>query len=363
MSGANAMTKVRYAIVGAGWISQEAFMPAVAQVPNAEMVAIVTGNADAAARLAGFHGIATTCGYDGYDALLASGQVDAVYIALPNSMHADYAIRAARAGVHALVEKPLAITADECRAMIAAADAAGTLLMTAYRLHCEPATVDIIERVRAGQIGDPRVFASVFSFQSGADNHRLLAEHWGGPLQDIGVYCINIARQIFGSQPTHVSAFQSATDDPRFREVAEMVTAEMRFTGDRIATFTASFNAQPNDWYRVMGTEGNLFVEPGYRFEISPRVQLQRGSETEVLTYPDVDHFGGQIEYFSDCIQRGEKPSCDGADGMADVVIMRAIEEAAATGRRVEVGPLPAFAHSGRSMRREVPRTTRRLVL
>jgi predicted dehydrogenase len=357
------VTKVRYAVVGAGWIAQEAFMPAVAQTGNSTIAAIVTGNAKAAARLAAFHGVPETCGYDGYDALLASGRIDAVYIALPNSMHADYAIRAARAGVHAMVEKPLAVSVAECRSMIEAASEGKVHLMTAYRLHTEPGTVDVIDRVRRGDIGDPRVFTSVFSFQSGPDNHRLKASHWGGPLQDIGVYCLNAARHIFGAEPVEVAAMQTFGTDARFAEVAEMVTATLRFPGGRLATFTVSFNAADNDWYRVTGTSGEIVVDPGFRFETSPKALLRQGSATTELTYPPVDHFGGQIAYFSDCILTGTPPECDGADGLADVLVMRAIELAAETGSTVAID-LPARPRrpDGQTVR-QIPRTAQRLVL
>ena len=112
---------INYAVVGAGWISQQAFLPGVVQSGNSRVAAIVTGDRAKAARLADFYGIGTVVGYDGYDTLLASPEIDAVYIALPNHMHADYAIRAARAGKHVMVEKPLAVSEDEALAMIAAA--------------------------------------------------------------------------------------------------------------------------------------------------------------------------------------------------------------------------------------------------
>ncbi len=280
------MKKVRYAVVGAGWISQEAFMPAVAQTGNSEMVAIVTGNSDTAAKLAAFHGVPETCGYDGYDALLASGRVDAVYIALPNSMHADFAIRAAKAGIHAMVEKPLAVTVAECQAMIDAAKAGGVHLMTAYRLHTEPGTIDVIDRIRQGEIGDPRIFTSVFSFQSGPDNHRLKADHWGGPLQDIGVYCLNAARHVFGAEPVEVTAMQTFGTDARSAEVAEMVTATLRFPGGRLATVTVSFNGADNDWYRVTGTKGEIVMDPGFRFETPMRAVIRHRRQDDGRNLP-----------------------------------------------------------------------------
>ena len=146
---------IKYAVVGAGWISQEAFLPGIGQSGNSEVAAIVTGDRDKAARLAGFHGIGRIVGYDGYDDLLRGPDVDAVYIALPNHLHADYAIRAARAGKHVLVEKPLATSEQDALAMIAAAREAGVFLMTAYRLHHEPGTVAALEHIRNDAIGRP----------------------------------------------------------------------------------------------------------------------------------------------------------------------------------------------------------------
>ena len=143
------MDKVRYAVVGAGWISQEAFMPGVHAAENSEMTAIVTGSVEKAQKLAEFHGVPAVYTYDQYDEMLAADICDAVYVALPNSMHADYTIRAARAGKHILVEKPLATTIADAEAMIAAAEENGVYLMTAYRLHNEPGTVDVLERIRA----------------------------------------------------------------------------------------------------------------------------------------------------------------------------------------------------------------------
>jgi len=356
------LKKVRYAVVGAGWISQEAFMPSLAQSGNSELAAIVSGNAANARKLADFYGIDGIYDYGAYDEMLARDDIDAVYIALPNGMHAEYTIRAARAGKHALVEKPLATTVAECEAMIAAADAAGVWLMTAYRLHSEPGTIAILEKIRRGEIGDPRIFSSVFTFNIAAGNHRLDPHHWGGPLQDIGVYCVNAVRHVFGCEPTEVIAMKSHGSDPRFAEVEEMLSVTLRFPGDRLANFTVSFGSQDVDVYRVVGTEGEIVAEPGFRFQFAKRVRLTRGATVSEETFPDVDEFAGQAAYFSDCILKGERPEPDGAEGLADVAIMRAIEEAAATGQRQRIDLPPRPRHPVPAMARELPRTDRRLV-
>lgn len=358
------MNKVRYAVVGAGWIAQEAFMPGIGQTENSEIAAIVTGNAEAARKLSGFHRVPYILPYDRYDGMIEAGTVDAVYIALPNSLHADYAIRALKHGVHALVEKPLAVTVAECEAMIAAAEEGGAFLMTAYRLHNEPGTVEVLERVRRGEIGVPRIFHADFSFQSASGNHRLRAKHWGGPLQDIGVYCVNAARHIFGVEPMECVALEgAAASDPRFREVHEALTAILRFPNGVLASFTCSFGAADQDRYRITGTEGIIEVTKGFRLETAPHLRVLKDGSVEEWEAERTDHFGAQTGYFSDCIRAGTPPEADGAEGLADVRALRAIEEAAQTGRVVRIGGPERKRHPGSDTVRRVPTTDRRLVL
>jgi predicted dehydrogenase len=358
------MKRVRYAVVGTGWISQIAFMPGMAQTGNSEMTAIVSGNRANAEKLAQFYGIKHIYSYDRYDEMLNSGLVNAVYIALPNSMHADYAIRAAKAGIHALVEKPLAVNAAECEAMIRAADEAGVYLMTAYRLHTEPGTLEAIDIIRRGEIGEPRLFSSVFSFPVQAGNHRLKAAHWGGPLQDIGVYCVNAVRHLFESEPTGATAtISSPPGDPRFAEVEEMVSATLHFPGGRLGQFLVSFGGDDLDQYRVIGTKGQIEVSPGYRFDRAIKLKLSRGGETVERSFPQYDQFSGQSAYFSDCILKGVRPEPDGGDGLADVVVMRAIEESAKTGRPQKIVLPPRPSHPTKDMGRAFPTVERRLML
>lgn len=355
---------MKYAVVGAGWISQEAFLPGAAQSGNSRVSAIVSGDKDKAPKLAAFHGIPEVVGYDGYDALLASDRIDAVYVALPNSMHCDYAVRAARAGKHVMVEKPLANTVAEVEAMIGAAKDAGVFLMTAYRLHNEPGTLAVLQAIRQGAIGTPLIFQSAFSFQSALGNHRLKAEHWGGPLQDLGVYCMNAARHVFGEEPVEAIAMRhQPKDDPRFAEVEATIAATLRFPSGGIAQFVASFGAGPVDSYRVIGSSGDLELDPGFKFETATKMRLRANGRVEETTFPQVDHFAGQIAYFSDCIASGTPPEPDGEEGLADLRALLAIEEAALTGRPVPINSPPRLGHPVPAMERRRPVTDRRLLL
>lgn len=355
---------INYAVVGAGWISQIAFLPGVAQSGNSRVAAIVTGDRAKAQRLADFHGVETVVDYPGYDALMASPAIDAVYIALPNPMHADYAIRAARAGKHVLVEKPLAANEDESLAMIAAAREANVFLMTAYRLHNEPGTVAVLEHIRANAIGRPLLFQSVLSFQAALGNHRLKAAAWGGPLQDIGVYCINAARHIFAEEPIEAMAMAHRPgDDPRFSEVDASVAAMLRFPSGGLAQFIASFGTAEVDSYHVIGTLGDLTLDPGFRFETATKLRLRRDGKTIETQYPQIDHFGAQVAYFSDCITAGSPPEADGEEGLADMRALIAIERAVSTGRPQPISSPPRTRHPTLDMVRRAAPTDKRLVL
>jgi predicted dehydrogenase len=358
------MKKICYAVVGNGWISQEAFMPGVAQTGNSEIAAIVSGKKETAKKLADFHGVPNVFGYDEYDAMLKKGIVDAVYIALPNSMHADYSIRAAEAGIHALVEKPLATTVAESEAMIAAAAKHKVWLSTAYRLHTDEATLKLYDLIRSGAIGEPRHYQSSFSFQIGEGNHRLLAKHWGGALQDIGVYCINAARHAFADEPTEVTAMDNmGWNDPRFSEVPASVSAFMRFPEGRIASFTCSFGADGTDTFTVLGSEGRITIDNAFGFSTAPVVELVRGGKKERTSYPLTDNFSGQTAYFSECILKGVKPEPDGEDGLADMIIMLAIEESIRSGKAQKIN-IPSRPHyAGIAQMRSFPPVKHRLVL
>jgi predicted dehydrogenase len=355
---------INYAVVGAGWISQQAFLPGVGRSGNSRIAAIVTGDRAKAARLADFYGIDTVVGYEGYEALLTNPEIDAVYIALPNHMHADYAIRAARAGKHILVEKPLALSEDEALAMIAAARRANVFLMTAYRLHNEPGTVAVLEHIRAGAIGQPLLFQSVFSFQTTLGNHRLKATAWGGPLQDIGVYCINAARHIFVEEPTEAMAMAHRPgDDPRFSEVDASLSALLRFPSGGLAQFVVSFGAAAVDNYRVVGSLGDLELDPGLKFETATRLRLRRDGKIVETQFPQIDHFGAQVAYFSDCITAGTPPEADGEEGLADMRALIAIERAVSTGQSQPISSPPRARHPTTDMVRLATPTDRRLVL
>jgi glucose-fructose oxidoreductase len=332
---------VRYAVIGLGHIAQVAVLPAFEHARrNSKLVAIVSGDGDKLARISKRYGVEHAWTYEELDDRLRRDVVDAVYIALPNHLHREFVVRAARAGVHVLCEKPLALSERECREMIRACETYQVKLMTAYRLHFEHANLKAVEIVRSGKIGDPRFFSSTFSMQvEDADNIRLRRETGGGPLWDLGVYCVNAARYLFRSEPEEVLAVTGTNGSRRFSQVEEAASAILRFPGDRIATFTCSFGASDTSSYRIVGTDGDLHVEPAYDYAEDLRYVLTRDGRKEDRVIGKRDQFGPELVYFSNCILDRTNPEPSGREGLADVRVIRAIYRSADKGRAVELEP------------------------
>ncbi|MGH7833043.1 MAG: Gfo/Idh/MocA family protein [Candidatus Binatia bacterium] len=331
--------RIRYAVVGLGHIAQAAVLPAFRHARrNSELVALVSNDPVKLKELASQYRIDHTFSYEQYDDCLRSAEVDAVYIALPNNMHADYTIRAARAGVHVLCEKPMAVTEKQCQAMIQAARKNRVKLMIAYRLHFEEANMKAVEIVKSGKLGDPRIFDSVFSMQVKKGNIRTREELGGGTLYDIGIYCINAARYLLQDEPTEVFAYSAAgKNDPRFKEIDEMTSAVLRFPKDRLAAFTSSFGAADLASYRIAGTKGDLRVEPAYEYAMALGLQLTIDGKARSSKFRKRDQFAPELLYFSDCILKNREPEPSGEEGLADVRVIRALYRSAATGRPVKV--------------------------
>jgi predicted dehydrogenase len=332
---------VRYAVIGAGHIAQTAVLPAFRNAENAELVAIVSGDATKRQALRERYGVERCVGYEDYADLLDEGDIDAVFITLPNHLHCEYAVTAARHGVHVLCEKPMAVTEQECEQMLRAAEDHGVQLMIAYRLHFEPAHLEAISIVKSGEIGTPRLVTSTFSQDVQAGNVRLLpVEKGGGPVYDMGVYCINAARYLLRDEPIEVVAQAVSRDDPRFRDAPETVSASLVFPEARIASFVVSFGASDTSRLAVVGDRGLLVLDPAFEYAKGLRSRLQRADMAREHVFEHHDQFGAEIVYFSECVQRDRRPEPDGLAGLADVHVTRAIHQSASEGRAVKLLPI-----------------------
>jgi glucose-fructose oxidoreductase len=330
--------KIRYAVVGLGHIAQVAVLPAFANARrNSALTAIVSDDARKRREIPKKYKLEGTYTYAEYDRCLQN--VDAVYIALPNHMHAEYTIRAAKAGVHVLCEKPMAVTVRECQRMIDACRKHRVKLMIAYRLHFEEINLRAVDIVRKGRIGEPKYFNSSFSMVVRPGNIRTESELGGGTLYDIGVYCINAARYLFRSEPTEVLAMSVNNAKARLPEIDESTGALLRFEGDRVAAFVTSFNASDNASYRLVGTKGQIYVDPAYEYAEGLAYELTIDGKKTRKSIPRRDQFAPELLYFSDCIIHDRKPEPSGEEGLQDVRIVEALYRSAKTGRVVKVPP------------------------
>lgn len=332
--------KVRYAVVGLGDIAQASMMPGIAHTGNSELVALVTGDPDKARKLSEMYDVADTYSYDQFDDLLASGTIDAIYIATPNWRHAEFAIPALEAGVHVLCEKPLEVSLDKCRSIIAAAETSGAKLMTAYRLHFEPATLDAIARIRAGELGDLISFTSVFAQMVDPANHRVDHGIVAGPLFDMGPYPINAARYLFGAEPIEiVSAAAIRHADAGLGDLDDTFAVTLRFPGDRLAQFTVSYYANNVGNLTIAGTKGAITLDPAFSFGEGLQQFRRSGDSKDHETFKATDQFGGELRYFSDCILEDRAPEPDGEEGLADLRVIEGIVRALESKGPVQLEP------------------------
>ena len=327
--------KVRYAVVGMGHIAQVAVLPAFRHARRNSVLAALVSDDPTKQRLLSRKYRVPSYSYEQYEEGLE--QVDAVYIALPNAMHAEYTIRAARAGVHVLCEKPLAVTADECEQMIEACASAGVKLMVAYRLHFEEINLNAIDIVRRRRIGEPKYFNSSFSMTVRAGDIRTRRSLGGGTLYDIGVYCINAARGLFGAEPSEVIALSVNSGVAKLDEIDETTGAILRFEGERLATFVTSFNADDVAAYRIVGTKGQLHVNPAYEYAEGLAYELTVNGKTTRRRIGKRDQFAPELLYFSDCILNDREPEPSGEEGLVDVRIIEGMLESISSGRPVKL--------------------------
>jgi glucose-fructose oxidoreductase len=342
--------KIRYAVVGLGHIAQAAVLPAFKHAGrNSELAALVSGDANKLRQLGRRYGVRHLIDYDDAEDFFASGEVDAVYVALPNDQHKDWTLRAARAGLHVLCEKPMAVTSAECEAMIRATRDAKVKLMIAYRLHFERANLEVAQLAASGKLGELRFFSSDFAMQVDDDNIRTRPiEAGGGPLFDIGIYCINAARYCLGEEPTEVMATATRSKDKRFRKVYETASVTLKFSHERVATFTCSFGAADRGTYTVVGTKGSVTLDPAYEYAEGLAYQLKAAKGKKTKRFAKSDQFAPELLYFSDCILKNRTPEPGGDEGLADVRIIEALHRSIASGRAVKL---------------EVPRRTKRPTL
>ena len=332
--------RLRMAVIGQGHFAQAAVLPAIDQLDDVELAALVSGSDNKLQELGKLYGVRQLAHYDDLDELLASGKIDAVYIAVPNDLHAEMTLIAARHGVHVLCEKPMAPTEAECMQMIRTCEQRRVKLMIAYRLHFQAANLVAIEIARGGELGDPRVFSSVFTMQVREGNTRVQQRRGAGPIHDIGIYCVNAARYLFRSEPLEVLAMKLAGRDPRFAAVEEAYAVTMRFPHERVAQFTCSYGAVDRAHYELVGTEGFLTLDNAYDYTTDMHMYVHGKHGEKRRTFERRDQIAAEIEYFARCVRDNVDPEPSGWEGLADVRILQAICQSTRFGRAVPIDPI-----------------------
>jgi len=233
----------------------------------------------------------------------------------------------------------MAVSEQECEEMIREAEDHNVKLMIAYRLHFEKANLEAIGHVQSGRLGEIRFFSSEFSQQIKTADIRLQKALGGGTLYDMGIYCINAARYLFQAEPIQVTAFSANSGEQRFKEIDEMTAAILRFPNEGLGIFTSSFGAAATSSYRIVGTKGDLRMNPAYEYAEALAYTLTIGGKTRFRKFPKRDQFAAELLYFSQCILENKTPEPSGAEGLADVRIVQALYQSAEIGRPVALGP------------------------
>jgi glucose-fructose oxidoreductase len=332
---------VGFALVGLGSLSINQLMPAFARCRLARLTGFVSGRPEKAKHFAQMYGVdeKNIYTYDTYERIADNPDIDVIYVVLPNSMHAEYTIRALKAGKHVLCEKPMANTPQECEQMIAAAKAAGRKLMIGYRVRYEPYNQALIAYAReTADAGPTRMILADAGFNIGNPNQWRLkkAMAGGGSLMDIGIYALNAARYLTGEEPAAVNAMMHSTPgDPRFVEVEENVTFQLRFPGGVLANCGSSYGVNFNR-FRVMKPRGSAELDPASSYT-GLRMRVFRGGAIEERILPQRDHFALEMDHLAGCVLKNTEPLTPGEEGLKDLKVMMAIYEAARTGRTVSL--------------------------
>jgi predicted dehydrogenase len=333
--------KLGFALVGIGSLSMGQILPAFAKSQLTRPVALVSGHPDKARQQAAKYGIdpKNIYSYENFDTIKDNPEIDVVYIVLPNSMHAEYTIRAAKAGKHVLCEKPMANNVEDCQAMIDACAAAKKKLMIGYRLRYEPMTIRAIDHSHsADEIGSIKQITAEAGFNIGDPTQWRLNKKLagGGPMMDMGVYAVNAIRFLSGQEPAEVTAFSYSTPgDPRFKEVEETISFQMKFESGLLASALTSYSFGCNR-YRVNGTRGQLESEP-MQFYNGNRLWMSHRGSKEEITYTPVNHFAAEMDHLADCIINNKPVLTPGEEGLADLKVMMAAYESARTDKAVKV--------------------------
>ncbi|MFL6734005.1 MAG: Gfo/Idh/MocA family protein [Sphingomicrobium sp.] len=335
--------KLGYAIVGLGYYATRVIMPRFEDCRYSRLAALVSGTPSKLEEFGEQYKVPARARYNyaNFDSIRDNPDVDIVYVILPNSMHAEYTVRAAKAGKHVLCEKPMAISSAECETMIAACRAAGKKLMIGYRSHLEPTNMHAIRLARQNHVGKPGLVESEHGFPIGDPSQWRLkrALSGGGSLMDIGIYSLQALRYMAGEEPLSITAIEHTDrNDVRFREVEDRLSWSMQFPSGLIGQGFSSYSSGHNH-VRLTGDKGWIDMEPATGYS-GQTMHVKLGEREEKVTPPKgpgANQFSAQLDHMAQSVLTGREPVTPGEEGLRDLRLMEAIYKSAKEGRTIRV--------------------------
>ena len=323
------MTKVRWGILSTADIGMSKVTPAIQAAQNAEVVAIASRDADRAAAAAAQLGISTS--YGSYESLLQAEDIDAVYIPLPNDLHAEWTMKAAAAGKHVLCEKPLAMTAAQAEEMVAVCAEAGIKLAEAFMYRHHPTWVEAVRLLRSGAIGELVAVQSWFSyFNDDPANIRNRVDNGGGAVMDIGCYNINLSRMLFDGEPITITS--TVRRDP-VMGIDTLTSAVLEFPGGGQSALTCAIRSEPYQRVHIVGSEGRIEIEIPFNipWDRETRIFVTSGGDppvapaTESITFPAANAYTIEAELFGEAVRSDGAYPVPPEDAIANMRVIDAI--------------------------------------
>jgi predicted dehydrogenase len=326
--------KLGIALVGLGNYATYQLAPALQLTNNCYLAGVVTGTPSKGEKWKKLYSIddKNIYNYDNFDSIAENESIDIVYIVLPNSMHHEFTIRAAKAGKHVICEKPMALNVNECREMIDVCKKENVRLFIGYRLHSEPYNRAAM-KFRATGVGKLKIIEAGFGFKIGDPTQWRLKKtlSGGGALMDLGIYCIQAARYSTGEEPIYITAQEYKTDPVKFSEVDETITWQMEFPTGAVSNSITSYAGPANRLY--LGAEQGWFeLRPAFNYR-----GIKGKTNDSELVLPDINQQAAQMENFTSCILENKPSDAGGEEGLKDLRVIEAIYKSIQTKEKVKV--------------------------
>jgi predicted dehydrogenase len=326
--------KLGVALVGLGSLSTKQIAPALQKTGHCRLAGIVSGTPAKRKKWASQYDLPESSIYDyeSFDKIADNDDIDIVYVVLPNSMHAEYTIRAAKAGKHVFCEKPMANSSEDCRKMINACQEAGKKLGIGYRCQFEPHHLECMKLATEKTFGELKHITAGFGFKIGNPKQWRLNKELagGGPLMDVGVYALQACRYLAGGEPESISAMELKTDPVKFAQVEETLNWTMQI-GDVSCSCQTSYAYNGINAFHAYGTKGHFGLSPAYSYK-----GIKGSSSKGPIEFPQVDHFQLELDDFAQCVKNDTATKVPGEEGLRDLLVVEAIYKSAATGKTVE---------------------------